>query len=57
MVNQINSILFYFGCEGGRKIHLLIPIWVTDVEENEKFGDMFENVAPVKAEDWSVTRS
>ena len=31
------------------------PHWLTDVEESDKFGDLFERVAPVKPENWSVT--
>ena len=35
----------------GEKNSFVEPHWVTDVEENKKFGDLFENMAPVKAKD------
>ena len=35
----------------GEKNSFVDPHWVTDVEENKKFGDLFESVAPVKASD------
>ena len=56
MFKSDNVCKFYCGCnKEGEKNSFVDPHWVTDIEENKKFGDLFENVAPVKAEDWCVT--